>query len=134
MNFAGWNPKADRCEKEGHILFYAPIPDDFIYSPANWLGKTPNAGLAVLMNDGRTIRQVQPFSRCKKGSYATAGFTFPDVDIYGDGIPGAHGGSALSAIGGCIRVGELVPGGKINHVLKINLWGKTDLSKNNGGF
>jgi hypothetical protein len=34
---------------------------------------------------------------------------------------GAHGGSALSSIGGTIRLGELVAGGKIPHVMKMNL-------------
>src|SRR2546427_4604392 len=34
-----------------------------------------------------------------------------------------HGGSGLSSLGGTIRLGELVPGGVIRHVMKINLYG-----------
>src|SRR2546426_268400 len=44
-------------------------------------------------------------------------------DLYGTGIDGGHGGSGLSSLGGTIRLGELVPGGVIRHVMKINLYG-----------
>ena len=48
---------------------------------------------------------------------------FPDVDLYGAGIPGAHGGSGLSAIGGTLRVGRAAPGAPPpHHVLKLELW------------
>ncbi len=36
-----------------------------------------------------------------------------------DGTYGAHGGSSLSAIGGTIRLGELLPGNVIRHTLKV---------------
>lgn len=80
----------------------------------------------------RTILQTQPFQVCP-GGYATTGVITrdgeapalsrqEDVDIYGDGYYGAHGGSGLSAIGGAIRVGELAPGsGPIRHALKISI-------------
>ena len=124
-NFAGWDRDKNRCEKEGDVLFSAPIPDDFVVSPDTWDGTTPNSGLAILLEDGRTIRQTQPFSRCNAGSYATSQYVFGDQDIYDEGYYGAHGGSGLSAIGGALRVGELTPGsGPISHVLKVNLFGK----------
>lgn len=45
------------------------------------------------------------------------------MDILGDGALGAHGGSGLSALGGTIRVGELLPStGAIAHALKLELW------------
>ena len=127
-NYAGWNREKDRCPKEGPLLFSAPIPADFTVSKENWDGTTPNSGLAVLMTDGRTIKQTQPFARCIAGENGTSQYMFEDMDIYGEGYYGAHGGSGLSAVGGALRVGELVDENQsIKHVLKINVFGKKNL-------
>jgi hypothetical protein len=116
------------AQKKGPLLFKAPIPADFTVSKENWDGSTPNSGLAVLMPDGRTIKQTQPFARCIAGENGTSQYMFEDMDIYGDGYYGAHGGSGLSAIGGALRVGELVDENQpIKHVLKINVFGKKNL-------
>ena len=58
------------------------------------------------------------------------------VDIYGDGIPGTHFGSGLSAIGGSIRKGELTNNRAIRHALKVMIWGKKYLyySDSNPGY
>jgi hypothetical protein len=123
MNNAAWDRTKDRCPKEGKLLFSAPIPEDFVISRDNWLGLTPNSGLAVLMPDGVSIRQTQPFARCEAGGYGTSKYVWnEDVNIFGDGIIGAHGGSGMSVIGGSLRLGELVPGGVIRHVMKINVY------------
>ena len=132
-NFAGWNRNKDRCLKEGELIYEVPFPDDFVYNSSVWDGLTPNAGLAVLMPDGRTIKQNQPFARCEIGGYGTSQFLFSDEDIYGAGITGAHGGSGLSAIGGALRYWELQPGSEIRHALKINLFGRNNISKELGG-
>ena len=127
-NNSGWDREKDRCKKEGLLLFSAPIPNDFIVSKANWDGETPNSGLTVLMDDRRTLKQTQPFARCTAGDYGTSQYMFEDTDIYGEGYYGAHGGSGLSAIGGALRVGELISENKpIKHVLKINVFGKKNL-------
>ena len=127
-NNAAWDRNKDRCKVEGELLFEAPIPGDFVVSPDTWDGLTPNSGLAVLMPDGRTIKQTQPFAHCQAGNTATSRYMFEDQDLYGEGMYGAHGGSRLSAIGGALRVGELVPGaGPIRHVLKVNLHGRENL-------
>lgn len=124
---AGWDRTKDRCQKDGGILFSAPIPQSFIVSKDTWDGLTPNAGLAVLMPDRRTIKQTQPFAKCSSQE-ATSQYMFPDQDLYGDGLYGAHGGSQLSAIGGALRAHELTPtSGPVNHVLKINLFGSKNL-------
>ena len=73
---------------------------------------------AILRPNGRTLHQSQPVVRCSNGT-ATTHYRFDDADIYGDGIAGAHGGSGLSALGGTIRLGELMPHGSIPHALKI---------------
>jgi hypothetical protein len=80
---------------------------------------------AILMPDGQTIRQTQPFHVCGKGGTVTSQYRFPDENIgIGAGIAGAHGASGMSSIGGTVRVGELVPGGVIRHALKINVFGR----------
>ncbi|HET6557766.1 MAG TPA: hypothetical protein VFG54_10665 [Prolixibacteraceae bacterium] len=128
QNFAGWDKSKNRCTVEGKVLFSAPIPQSFIVSPDTWDGTTPNAGLAVLMPDGRTIKQTQPFAHCTEGQPATSQYVFPDVDIYGDGYYGAHGGSGLSAVGGALRLGELTPtSGPIRHALKVNIYAKKNV-------
>lgn len=130
MSTAGWNREKDRCVADGgKVLFSAPIPDEFVVGPQNWDGEIPNSGLAVLMPDGCTIRQTQPFARCRAGGVATSRYDyFAPEDLYGPGISGAHGGSGLSVLGGTLRVGELRPdSGPISHVLKINVYAARNL-------
>ena len=126
-NNVGWKKLGSgaRCEIQGDKIVELPIPPDFV---ANHGSGTPNMAAAILQADGRTLYQTQPFHRCQAGEYATSQYTFPSADIYGDGTKGAHGGSALSSIGGTIRLEELVPGGVIRHALKVNLYGKKHLS------
>ncbi|GIW86869.1 MAG: hypothetical protein KatS3mg108_1193 [Isosphaeraceae bacterium] len=116
----GWNRRANRYVKDGGLLFQAPISDECLVSPKTWRGTTPKSGQAVLMPDRRTIKQTQPFARCV-GEYATSRYVSDDEDLYGMVFYGAHGRAWLSAIGGTLRVGELVPGaGPIPHVVKVN--------------
>jgi hypothetical protein len=127
-NFAGWDRTKSRCGVEGKVIFSAPIPQSFIVSPETWDGTTPNAGLAVLMPDKKTIKQTQPFAHCTAGQPGTSRYMFEDVDIYGDGMYGSHGGSGLSAIGGTLRIGELTPtSGPIRHALKVNIFAKRNV-------
>ena len=116
-----------RCDAQGALLFNLPMPLDYVIAGAS-AGDTPNGSSAAIMAHGRTIKQTQPLTRCTFGGIATTYDVKSDVDIYGDGILGAHGGSGLSAIGGTIRIGELVPGGAINHAIKINLNAEVEFS------
>jgi len=127
-NYAGWDKTKSRCEIQGKLLFSAPIPKNFVVSPTTWDGTTPNAGLAVLMPDKKTIRQTQPFAFCDATKGATSQYVFDNQDIYGSGMVGAHGGSGLSAVGGALRCGELTPtSGAIRHALKVNLFGRKNI-------
>jgi hypothetical protein len=122
---AGWRNGASRCAATGGALMQVPMPSDYVV-PSN----IENSVAAFLLPDGRTIAQTQPFARCTAGSYATSWVTFPNVDLYGDGRTGAHGGSGLSAIGGSLRVGELRPGGQgPSHALKVNVYATQALYK-----
>ncbi len=128
QNFAGWDRNKSRCDIQGKVLFEAPITKNFVVSPATWDGATPNAGLAVLMPDRRTIKQTQPFAFCDSTKGATSQYAFQDQDIYGAGMYGAHGGSGLSAIGGALRIGELTPeSGPVRHAMKVNLHGRRNI-------
>jgi hypothetical protein len=121
-NFARWDRTLDRCPVQGPLLFTAPIPANFLL-PVRPAG-TPNAATAILMPDGRTLKQTQPLSRCNLDQPPTSFQLWPDVDLYGDGVLGAHGGSWLSAIGGTLRVGELRPNQTPpRHALKVELEG-----------
>lgn len=127
---AGWNGNRLRCESVVSpvrvLMQDVPIPESFVTDPG-YLGVTPNMSAALLMADGVTVRQTQPLHRCADGRVVSQ-FVFPDVHLRtGDGIPGAHGGSGMSSLGGTLRVGELVPGGVIRHALKINLYARKNL-------
>jgi hypothetical protein len=115
----GWRG-GERCvTSNGQTLMTLPIPD--WYTVPN--GRANN-GAAILSADGVTIMQVQPFTRCGIGGYATALATARPVDIRGPGITGTHGGSGLSAIGGTLRLGELRPGQQgPRHALKFEVFG-----------
>jgi hypothetical protein len=109
------------------------IPDDFVVPDADQI-HTPNNVAAFLMPDGRTILQMNPIARCEAGGPLTAGWLQEAVDIYGHGIPGAHGGSHLSSVGGSIRLGELTGDEPIRHALKVNLWANRFLSRTDDGY
>jgi hypothetical protein len=120
---AAWTGK-DRCRRTGGFVARVPIPRDYVVPSS-----TQNNAAAFLLADGRTIVQTQPLSRCQPGAPGTTYARFDNVDLYGDGTHGAHGGSGLSAIGGTIRLGELRPGARTGprHVLKVNVYAKEAL-------
>jgi hypothetical protein len=118
----------DRCIPNQPLNLQAnmPIPQSFVVSPTTWDGGKPNAGIAVLLKDKRTIWQSQPFAHCTQGGDATTGYVYADnQDLYGPGYYGSHGGSRLSVLGGSIRTHELSPtSGPIRHAIKMNICGK----------
>lgn len=131
-NTADWSGN-DRCPDQGPTLFSAPIPANYIYNSSVWQGTTPNAGASILMTNGVNIKQTQPFAKCGT-TFATSHYEWDENQcmLKGECIRGAHGGSGLSSIGGTIRYGEFTSG-EINHVIKMNLWGKLFVSHDNGG-
>lgn len=110
---AQWHPEAGQPLK---------IPYDLIISDAKGVS-TPNNSSAFLMPDGKTLVNFNGIARCQQGA-PLYGNWFGQNDIYGDGIAGGHGGSAMSSIGGSIRKGELLNDEPIHHALKIDLWGQ----------
>jgi hypothetical protein len=125
-----WGP--GRCATD-RWQYSIHLPDNWVVGDAG-RSDTPNAAAAILDADGRTLKQMNPVSRCEPGGPLTAGWLAPDQDIYGPGIFGGHGGSGLSSIGGSIREGELTGPDAIRHALKVNLWGHRWLSPGDGGY
>ncbi len=119
---AGWSGSS-RCSATGGLLVTVPIPTNYIVPSSK-----ANDVAAFLAADGHTVIQTQPLARCSSGGSATSLVKFASVDLYGDGITGAHGGSGLSALGGSLRVGELRPGSQgPKHALKVNVYAKQEL-------
>ena len=95
-----------------------------------------NNALALLLPNGDDLIFTQPAYRCSTGPSAPL-LSLLDAghgkgSLRGLGNWGGHGGSALNAIGGSLRAGELLPapgggggGGAAappRHVLKLQLW------------
>jgi hypothetical protein len=116
---------ADRTVTTGAVVDNVPIPANVVINST-----TDRSFASLLRPDGRTVVQFVPFARGAGVAYATTMFQVADVDLYGDGITGAHLDSGLSALGGSLRIGELRPGGQgPRHALKFAVYGATDLFK-----
>jgi hypothetical protein len=123
-NPAGWTG-ADRCPVGTEQQFLAYAPSDFLVVEGRGKTSTP---IVALQADGRTLEQGLPFARCEAGGAATIAFQEDPSDLYGDGRFGANGGSGLSALGGVLRLGELLPDGEPpRHALAIHLHGEQNL-------
>ena len=107
-----------RCAATAASGRMARFPDDVVVADVSG-GHVPNNAAAILQPDGRTIVQVNALARCAAAG-PVYGVPVETVDIYGQGIPGGHGGSGLSSIGGTVRKGELLSG-SIKHALKVNI-------------
>jgi hypothetical protein len=132
---AGWTG-AIRCDsRTGDILTgngsvspmpQLPIPSDFVTEP--YIGQRPNMSGALVYRDGSDIKifETQPLHICSDGvavSQFVNDFWVGD-SLYTGGLGdkgGSHGGSFLSALGGTIRLGEMLPGSVIPHAMKLSL-------------
>lgn len=117
-----------------HCIVESPQPYAHIPFPANATATNfgGNNAAGMLQPDNVTLLQMQPLYRCQPNSPVLARVMYPrtwvDQSILGNGTHGAHGGSGLSAMGGSLRLGELLaaPGthsiAPIRHALKLELW------------
>ena len=119
---------SNRCTGSGAIAV-APIPASLVVPSSS-----SNSGYAVVAADGTTLIEGGAFARCSVSSGPTAGSAKAYGSILSDGLKGGAGGSGLSTLGGLLRVNELVPGGQINHALRVNIDGAADLYPGPGGF
>lgn len=114
-NTVGWSGgSADRCAATQTLYTGArsqlPIPTDAFFNATNLPDGTPNASTVVLLQDRETLWQSQPAVICSTGGPISSQYTVAETSLYGDGISGSHGGSGLSALGGVIRMNEIIPG------------------------
>eukprot|EP01116_Phalansterium_solitarium_P011507 TRINITY_DN27212_c0_g1_i1.p1 TRINITY_DN27212_c0_g1~~TRINITY_DN27212_c0_g1_i1.p1 ORF type:complete len:379 (-),score=65.41 TRINITY_DN27212_c0_g1_i1:89-1183(-) len=116
---------SNHCAVVGQVADKIPFPYEFTTSCV-----LNNNAAGLLLPDNRTLLQMQPLYRAAPGSPVLAQYhqgcpqPFPwSMDILGSGALGAHGGSGLSAVGGTIRLGELLNStGPIRHALKLELY------------
>ena len=109
----------NHCTVQKGAVVRAQIPLPYAWTTASDDGKSKpgqpnNNAMGVLLEDNRTIVQMQPVYRCAPGSPLLARWgnltdgcpqRFDNVtDVFGEGITGSHGGSGLSGIGGTVRV------------------------------
>lgn len=133
-NNAGWDGNP-RCEALTGVtlLTGVPVPDNFFNEDSGG-GNTPNNSGAILMPDGLTVYETQPLQVCSPNGIVTSQYIWPATNIRsGDGIEGSHGGSGLSALGGSLRVGDLMPGSVIHHALKMNFYALYNYAYNDDG-
>jgi hypothetical protein len=122
-----------RCDTSGVPLATAPIPNGFSVpgDPALGPAALKNYPLVAVMADGNTLVQGEPFARCTLTGPGTLHYVrnaqLPPATLNGDGLEGFDGGSGLSALGGTIRLGELLPGAVITHALQVDVDGWANL-------
>jgi hypothetical protein len=136
---AGWQSGVNRCDFSTWPLtnagFSVPVPTNYLLNSS---AGTPNNSGAVLEADNQTFKQFNPIMRCTAGGpmtytdeFGVSGSLFPDANLYTDGTHGSHG-SGLSAIGGSIRLGDIVPGSSpivngvadvMRHAIHLELFG-----------
>ena len=106
--------KGNSCAGNGTVFTNIPMEADGVYpaGPDNW-------GFSGVHLDGHSYAQGAAFARCTAGGIGTAGKCLDTQDLLGDGLVGDTGASHLPIHGGVIRVGEIDPGGVINHALQM---------------
>ncbi len=113
----GQQPEARRTQ---HLPRSYVLPDAI--STGNDAG-SPHATSAFLQPDRTTLVSYDATARCEPGG-PLYGRWSGETSLYGDGITGGHGGSAMSSIGGSIRTGELTGTAPIRHALKLDVWSR----------
>jgi hypothetical protein len=113
-------PITPACQAKAEVLFSSPVPVAFVV-PSSLYGAV--GSFVMLQADGRTLIGGNHLIRCASGGPVSADFKDGgNGDLRGDGIAGGEPFSGLSALGGTIRLGELVRGAPpIRHALKLAL-------------
>ena len=104
---------SNRC-KGTALLATVPMATGFVVPSA-----AHNYSTAAIHADGHLYMDGDSFGRCAVGGNATVGHAQTE-DLYGDGLVGAKGGTRMSSLGGCIRLGEFAAGA-IPHALALDI-------------
>jgi hypothetical protein len=118
----GWRNRCSGTEYSGRSIH---LPDGWMPRPVKDTSTPNNPGVFV-QPDGRTVVEVNGMGRCDPtgplyGQYR-ADHNGHVIDIYGDGVLGNRGASAMSQFGGPIRHGELTSNEPIRHALDLLIW------------
>jgi hypothetical protein len=120
-NQGHWNATPN-CE----VFPWAPIVGSVHWPAGLTINQSGNNALALLQPDNDTLVLTQPAYRCTPDAPLLSLYDawHGNGSLRGNGNWGGHGGSALNAIGGSLRVGELLPSSPQppQHVLKLQLW------------
>jgi F5/8 type C domain len=120
-------PRVNESQTTSYVSIQ--IPDDYIVADG-YQGYTPNNAAAFIAPDGRTITELQPFTRPTRGGKAwafnasiqpTPTTWISTLDIKGLGDFGSHFGSTMSTLGGSIRSDEINGPDPIRHAIKLEL-------------
>ncbi|MEM9329660.1 MAG: hypothetical protein AAGA85_28630, partial [Bacteroidota bacterium] len=135
VGFNSFAPRTGRCSgSEDMNGLTVHLPDDFLvpdaYSGSPY-GVKPNASFVFLRPDRRTTWNGPTIARCASDGplYIRSFQRWPNNrkgdDLFGDGVTdtGGQGASAMSGLGGTLRLGELIGDEPIRHAIKINPWG-----------
>lgn len=142
------NFEGGRCSRERDTGIRVRVPDSF-FLPDATENSTPNNWVTFVDPDGYTLRGFSASARCLHDSagrqpgdpgYGTPpiDYTFyaepneysdgPEVqDLRGPGLFGPRGATAMSALGGALRPGELLGPDPIGHVLALEVWAERNL-------
>lgn len=97
---------------------------------------TPNNLAVFLQPNGNDVIQIEPADRATSTGpvygYPQSSEFMPEMKLDNQGERGVHYGSGLSALGGSLRLGDLVGTQPIRHALKVNLWGSRYLYRGVG--
>ena len=124
-----WGP--GRCTGTSNLGFSLRVPDSWIVPDAgnSPYGLTPNSNFAFRMPGSDMVFEGSVVSRCVAGGpvYMPDWMRWPNnrkqQSIKGNGLNGGgQGASGMSALGGTIRLGELIHEAPIRHAIKINPW------------
>lgn len=124
VNQGHWNSTPD-CDR----FPWAPVVGQLHWPADLTITEPGNNALALLQPDNDTLVLTQPAYRCGTGNAPLLSLYnswHPNCSLRGGGNWGGHGGSELNAIGGTLRLGELLPSSASppRHALKLQLWAK----------
>lgn len=125
------NFSSGRCSGTIDLGFTLKVPDNWIVPDAgnSPYGETPNSNFAILLPNGTEIFEGSVIARCELAGpiHLPEWMKFEEnrkiSSLSSDGMQGGgQGASGMSALGGTIRMGELVNDEPIRHAIKINPW------------
>lgn len=117
-NCGGWGNKCEDCGAHPNLPAMIRFPDMEIGCG------TANNTFCFSFPDGKWIlSQAMGRSETNGKLFIRSWTKFQNINVRGHGLErGGHGATSLSALGGTIRLGELISDHDIRHSLKVTAW------------